>query len=916
MGDLRRGRGHLLGRSDELRAVRQHLGGGGEVVLVEGEAGIGKTRFLAEVLAERAGVRVVQARADELDGRRPFGALVDALDCRRSSADALCAEIARLIDEAAAEFRIVQRLSELIERLALEAPLVIAVDDLQWADPSTVTALSFATRHLRDVPVTFVVAFRTVPRDDALHRFLDSSRRDGALHVILGPLDGQTVADLVEDRLGLPPGPGLQSLVASAGGNPFYVTELIDALAAEGHLRTIDRAVDADVTSTPVAFRSAIVRYVRFLGEPQLSLLRWAAVLGSRFSPADLVSVSGTAMSDLLPVLDDAARAGILIDDRDRLAFRHDLLRSALYDDMGTAIRQSLHLEAARALTAAAASPLEVAHHVLRTSGTSDDSAIEALLAAAGQTIDVGGKLELFSAALQRLPAQDIRSVDVAVGTIVCLGLTGRGADAERLAARMQPTLGVRERARLSAALAAAYANQGDSAAALRHCDAVQDRTLLAPRERSRLLINEGFALHGVLRVHDAETVAHRAIEEGTASGDEKTIATGRGLLCWCTLSLGRGRDAAAMGFDVARTWTGQGEFTLEMALINEDRFADAEELFASAHEAIAERGHLTVQLQFQAANARAALLAGRLDDAEARSEAALSLAEQAVVRVPTAIARGVLGRVALHRGSVTAAKAAIGPDQPAPGLGVDLVEWVRALLLDAQGAPEEARRSLASAWDRLEPVRYFGTWASIGSDLVRHHLRAGDRTGAAKVTRAIEVGAAGSDALSASGAALCCRALVERDPALVRRAVSTYEAGPRVLETAKAREDAAGLLTGAEAIAQLRAALATYETVGATGDMTRVRSALRQRGVSLGTRGPRDRPSTGWSSLTPAEQRVVALAAEGLTTRQIGDRLHVSSFTVGSHLRHVYQKLGINSRVQLTKEVINHGPPLQNVAP
>ena len=137
---------------------------------------------------------------------------------------------------------------------------------------------------------------------------------------------------------------------------------------------------------------------------------------------------------------------------------------------------------------------------------------------------------------------------------------------------------------------------------------------------------------------------------------------------------------------------------------------------------------------------------------------------------------------------------------------------------------------------------------------------------------------------------------------------MSTYEAGPRVLETAKAREDAASLLDGTEAVGQLRAALATYERVGATGDITRVRSALRHRGINLGTRGPRQRPPTGWMSLTPAEQRVVALVAEGLTTRQIGDRLHISSFTVGSHLRHVYQKLGINSRVQLTKQVINHG--------
>ena len=95
-----------------------------DVVLVEGEAGIGKTRFLAEVLAEPAGFRVVHARADELDGRRPFGPLVDALDCRRSSADPLSAEIARLIDEVAAEFRIVERVSERLERMAIDEPLV------------------------------------------------------------------------------------------------------------------------------------------------------------------------------------------------------------------------------------------------------------------------------------------------------------------------------------------------------------------------------------------------------------------------------------------------------------------------------------------------------------------------------------------------------------------------------------------------------------------------------------------------------------------------------------------------------------------------------------------------------------------------------------------------------------------------
>ena len=137
-------------------------------------------------------------------------------------------------------------------------------------------------------------------------------------------------------------------------------------------------------TPTPVAFRSAIIRYVRFLGEPQLNLLRWAAVLGGRFSPADLASLSGTAIGDLVPMLNTAIDAGVLIDDRGRLAFRHDLLRSALYDDMGTAMRQSLHVEAARALAADGATPLQIAHHILRGSVSTDQAAIETLLAAAG----------------------------------------------------------------------------------------------------------------------------------------------------------------------------------------------------------------------------------------------------------------------------------------------------------------------------------------------------------------------------------------------------------------------------------------------------------------------------------------------------------------------------------------------------
>jgi DNA-binding CsgD family transcriptional regulator/tetratricopeptide (TPR) repeat protein len=906
-----RAQGRLLGRSTELDAIRQRLvrgrAGRCEVVLIEGEPGIGKTRFLTEVLAAAPRFRQFHTDAEELERTRPFGPLADALGCRVSSADPLGSEIARLIDEGAAEFRIVERLAELLERMALEGPLLVAVDDFQWADPSTVASLRFAARHLSDVPAVFALAFRPIPRGHELERFIDTSIRDGALHVPLGPLDDVAVAELVEGVLGRPPGPGLRSLVGSAAGNPFYVTELVEAIAADGQLRTAADTIDADPALVPVAFHGAVVRYLQFLGESRVSLLRWAAVLGGRFSPTDLATVSGAPIGEMLPVLEEAVEAGILVHDDDRLAFRHDLLRETLYEDVGAAVRAAMHLEAGRALAAAGAEPLGVAYHLVRGPIARDDMAVKWLVDAAEQAIHRGTEADLLEAALERLPPNDPRSVEIGVETIVVLGQTGRAVDAETLADRLRGSLDQADGDRLSAALAEAYAHQSDPVDVLRHCDAVEDRTLLPAKERAMLLTNEGFGLALARRVDEAEAVARRAIEEGHRSGIAGAIHAGRGLLGLCALAAGRGRDAAAQGAGNARSWPGYGEFFFLMSLLNEDRLTEAEELFGAVHRRIAESGHLTAQLMFEAANARAALLAGRLDEALAWAESSLALAEQAPVSVPTAVARGVAARVALHQGSAGEAESTLGPVQPAPGLGVDIFEWTKALALEARGHEANAREVLGSAWDRLRPLRYAGSWASIGPDLTRLHLAGGERDLAASVASAVETGAAGSDAPSAAGAALRCRAVVEKNTTLIREAVAAYELGPRVLETASAREDAASLLDGTEAVEQLRAALETYEAAGATADATRVRAALRARGVRAGVRGARQRPATGWDSLTPTERRVVALAAQGLTSRQIGERLYISSFTVGSHLRHVYQKLGINSRVQLTAEALRH---------
>jgi DNA-binding CsgD family transcriptional regulator len=790
--------------------------------------------------------------------------------------------------------------------MALEGPLLVAVDDCQWADPSTVTSLRFATRHLLDMPVTFVLASRPIPRGHELAGFVDASIRDGALQVTLGPLDNDAVVGLVEEILGSPPGAGLRSLVASAAGSPFYVTELVDALAADGQLHTSDGIVDADTASVPVAFRGSVLRYLRFLGESRLSLLRWASVLGRHFSPEDLATVSGESIDAALHVMEDAVRAGIVVHDGDRLAFRHDLLREALYEDMGTAAQRTRHLAAGRALATGGAAPLEVAYHIVRAPATEDDMAVDWLLAAARQAIDYNIKAELLQSALQRLAPTDQRSAEIGAEAIDCMGRAGRVPDAEALAERLRAHLGAGDAALLSVALAEIYAQQTDPVGVLRHCDAVRHVPSLPPGLRAGLLANEGLARLMAGRVDDAEAAGQRAIEAGERHGAPGGIRAGRGVLFLCALATGRGRDAAVMAAETAKTWPSDyGTIFLQMAFLNEDRLADADGLFRASQIRIVESGHLIAQPGLQANSALALLLAGKLDDALIQAEAGLALAEQMNVPVFTALARAVIARVALHHGSIREAEATLGPTQPGGGMGGGFFDWARALTLETQGDVTAAREALSSIWDT--PFRYSIGWVSVGPDLIRLHLGAGDRDQAATVAAAVERGASGSDAPSGAGAALRCRGLVESDPALMRRAIASYEHGPRALETAAAREDAAPLLGDTEAVEQLRAALAAYEAAGATGDATRVRASLRKRGVRPGVRGARQRPATGWDSLTPTERQVVALAAEGLTSRQIGDRLYISTFTVGSHLRHVYQKLGINSRLQLAAETRRH---------
>jgi predicted ATPase len=243
----------LRGRAVELRTLADALGraAGGRpaIVVVEGEAGIGKSRLLAEALeaARSRGLEVVAGRGQDLERNRPFGLLADGFGCTRSSPDPRRAAIAALLathdgdrgvttvsSDPGLQFQAVDAFLELVEALALRGPLALGLDDLQWADPSSLLTLGALARRLTDSPLALVVSLRPLPRSAELERTLAALDAGGARRLSLGQLDQEAVTELVAEAVAAEPGPKLMAEVAAAGGNPLFVTELVAALLSEG----------------------------------------------------------------------------------------------------------------------------------------------------------------------------------------------------------------------------------------------------------------------------------------------------------------------------------------------------------------------------------------------------------------------------------------------------------------------------------------------------------------------------------------------------------------------------------------------------------------------------------------------------------------------------------------------------------
>jgi DNA-binding CsgD family transcriptional regulator len=934
----------LYGRQAEIgglgRAIDRAAAGHLAVVLIEGEPGIGKTRLLAAALeaARGRGLQVAAACAEELERGRPFGVIAEALGCVRSAADPRRAAIAALLavhgegdrgpitvsSDPGLQFRAVDAITDLAEELALRQPLVIGLDDLQWADPSSLLTLSALGRRLADLPAALIGCFRHVPRGPVLQRVLDSLDGAGACRLALRRLAESAVAGLVAETMGAEPGPGLLAQVAGAAGNPLFVTELLGALQQDGSLRTSAGQAEVTGLTLPPTLRLTILRRLSSLPEDTLRALRPASILGSSFSLTDLSITTERPVLALSLDLADALAARVLADDGARLRFRHDLIREAIYADLPGSVRLALHREAGQRLARAGAPARQVAEQLGRAATAGDAEAIRWLIRAAREAAasspDTAADLLERAAGLMDPgdPARDQVLAERALSLLTagripdavaeCRGLLGPGHD---------PAAAATARSCLGQALLM----QGRPEDALRELDQAAAAPLLTGAERATAL---GWACGSRWALGDldgAAATAERARSEAAAAGNHVATSialTGLAQVAEHRANLRRALqniDEAVRRADESPGHAGHG-FPVHMhrghILVGLDRLHDARASLATGRRISEELGVRWPLVSYQAFLGLTQFAAGEWDDATAELEASVGLAEETGETFNLVLSHNLLALIRLHRNDLPGAgQAAASAEGLLTGAGPRHrtygAMWARVLLLEAGGQAAEAYATLAGLWRQYAEREMALEYPTLGPDLVRLALATGDTGRARAAAAAVADVAAANEVPWLTGAALRSQGLAEDDPGLLAQAVDAYARGPRPLELALAAEDAGRALARDGQVDRARGfldqAAAGYERLDAARDLARAEAVLRDLGIRRGRRGPRGRPKYGWPSLTETELTVTRLVAEGLSNPQIGERLYVSRRTVQTHLAHIFAKLDISSRAQLAAQ-------------
>ena len=930
----------LLERDAELAELDAALAaarsGSGRLVIVRGEAGIGKSGLLraARERARALGMLVLSAPGLELEREFAFGLalrlLQPALDSltppeRERVLRGRAATAAVLLDghpPASTEqgtdhgFSLVYGLRWLIANLTklpgpggTSRPALVVVDDAHWCDVSSLLVLANLSAAIEALPVTVLVAARTRVPDEPAPLLESLAGQPGATVLCPRALSEDGTARLVRSVYPDAAPEFWRACGHATGGNPFYLRELLGSARADGLTASAECAADVARLAPESVIRSVILRMAG-LPHQAPALASAVAVLGDGASLRHAAALAGLDSQSAERAADTLAAAHILAPG-EPLNFVHPLIGAAIHADLPALACSRAHRHAAGLLDDDHAPAETVAAHLLACRPDGDRRAAEVLAAAAARASGRGEHLaarRFLHRALAEPPPQakqgslavELALADAALGTA---GAVARVQDALTLAD--DPC----QRPRVLGALARLLFARSEFAGAAEAADLAMAATdpadPLASRALAHRLTIGAFGL-GAGTLADAKFAELMTADELPAEPALLALLAHAAVVAGGPAGRARGlaqRALAGLGDDDGFYGVISGAAVLTLLRIDElDLVAPVIE------RALAHARHSGSLIALgTATHWRAELLyyQGRLGEAVSAARQTLD-----VCRTGCDLCVGwvipVLAGAHLDRGELDTAQRALdlaaGLPEERPEHALTLA--ARGRLALAHNDPAAALRDLHAAGDvagrhgMAQPTMLpWRIWASAAA------TRLGDRQLALELSGTALERARASGAPRTLGAALRAAGLAaggRRGEELLTEAVSVLNRSPSALERARALValGTARRQSGHHAAARepLRQGLELAETLGAAPLAARARASLH----AVGGRQRAARHATGPAALTPAERRVAELAARGLTTPRIAQELYLSPKTVDWHLGHVYQKLGVSSRREL----------------
>jgi DNA-binding SARP family transcriptional activator/DNA-binding CsgD family transcriptional regulator len=895
----------------------------GRVALIEGPAGIGKSRLLAEARARGAATStlVLAARGSELEREFPFGAARQLFETALADPDQRerllsgAAAPARVLFETSGEppagdasFAALHGLFWLAVNLTADGPLLLAVDDLHWCDRASLRFIAYLTRRLEGLPILIAATFRTGERvaDPAL--LAEIAQDPITASVRPRPLTETAVCELVRERLG----DGAEDEFCSAChratvGNPLLLRQLLTALEADAVRPDAEHAPVVRKIGQGAVSRSVLLRLER-LGESTIAVARAVAALGENADLPAIAALAGLDDQGVAEASDALARAEILLPERP-LGFVHPLVRDAIYHDLPFAQRELLHARAARMLADMGAPSEQVASHLLVVSRRGESWVVDQLERAAGDAMRKGAP-ESAAAYLRRAieeppPPERRPQVQFARGVAE---MFSRGPDSvEHLQSAYDTLTDPVMRGQVAEILGRALLFTSDPRVG---ADLARDAAAALPpgdELRTRL---EAFDLVTVwFGARDPAVLAElddlTSLPAGADLGTKMKAAVSAIYRSYGGFSMDEAADlawAAIRDGDLVKADNGLLSFASTNTLVLADRpeaLQAWDMQIADAHRS----GSLFSMSGIHLWRGWTHLCHGELVEAEDMLNAAFdSHARWGYGPAASHYTAGFMTSTLIARGDLDRARKALNRTFD-PENGSDGARWwleSRIELLVAEGQYEQAIEAADDVAARYPHWSYppAARWRMFKAEALMalgrreealaeasEDLRLARLTGAPSgLSRALRVlgtieGGAGLDHLR--------EAVEVLEGKLARlelvRALTAYGAQ---LRQSGMVDDGAAVLTRALELAQV---------CGAWGVSSEIRKELVASGVKPSVQAP-----SGIHALTDSERRVAALAVRGQSEREIAQALYFTPNAVDLHMGGVFRKLGVSSTEEL----------------